>query len=71
MKQLTEIDPLKRNVSVNEQIEALDSQKEHYLQQRQEKQLELDMIDSDISFVEAQIANILMNKKRRKRCDEH
>lgn len=38
--------------------------KDKYIQLRREKQLEIDVINSDISGIEAQIANILMNKRR-------
>ena len=44
------INPLKRNMSADRQIE---------------EQLELDVINSDISLIEAQIANILMMKGRK------
>lgn len=61
---MTEINPLKRNVSADEEIRQLDSRRSNFLQQRKEKILELDVIDSDISFIEAQIANILINRRK-------
>lgn len=57
-------DPLKRNLSADKQIEALNKQKSEYVRERSEKQLELDVINSEISLIEAQIANILMIKRR-------
>ncbi len=63
----TEINPYKRNISVTEQINELGEKKAKFVQLRQEKQLELDVINSDISSIEAQIANILMIKRSRKK----
>lgn len=60
----TEIDPYKRNISASEEISELGEKKDKYIQLRREKQLEIDVINSDISGIEAQIANILMNKRR-------
>ena len=62
----TEINPLKRNISAVKQISELGEKKRKFVQLRQEKQLEIDVIDSDISSIEAQIANILMIKRSRK-----
>lgn len=62
----TEINPYRRNISVTEQINELGEKKRKFVQLRQEKQLELDIINSDISSIEAQIANILMIKRSRK-----
>lgn len=59
------INPLKRNMSANRQIEELNKRKSEYVRERSEKQLELDVINSDISLIEAQIANILMMKERK------
>lgn len=59
------INPLKRNMSANSQIEELNKRKSEYVRERSEKQLELDVINSDISLIEAQIANILMMKWRK------
>ncbi len=61
-----ESNPLKRNISADRQIKALNDEKEKYLKYRQEKQIELERIESDISQIEAQIANIMMKKSRRK-----
>ena len=58
------INPLKRNTSADRQIEQLNKSKSEYVRQRSEKQLELDVINSKISSIEAQIANILMIKRR-------
>lgn len=59
------INPLKRNMSADNQIEELNKRKSEYVRERSEKQLELDVINSDISLIEAQIANILMMKWRK------
>ncbi len=59
------INPLKRNMSADRQIEELNKRKSEYVRERSEKQLELDVINSDISLIEAQIANILMMKGRK------
>ncbi len=59
------INPLKRNMSADRQIEELNKRKSEYVRERSEKQLELDVINSDISLIEAQIANILMMKERK------
>lgn len=59
------INPLKRNMSADRQIEELNKRKSEYVRERSEKQLELDVINSDISLIEAQIANILMMKWRK------
>lgn len=59
------INPLKRNMSADRQIEELNKRKSEYVSERSEKQLELDVINSDISLIEAQIANILMMKARK------
>lgn len=59
------INPLKRNMSADSQIEELNKRKSEYVRERSEKQLELDVINSDISLIEAQIANILMMKWRK------
>ncbi len=63
----TEINPLKRNISVVKQISELGERKAKFVKLRQGKQLELDAINSDISSIEAQIANILMRKRSRKK----
>ncbi|MBQ6943908.1 MAG: hypothetical protein IJ305_02165 [Oscillospiraceae bacterium] len=63
----TEINPYRRNISVTEQINELGEKRAKFVQLRQEKQLELDVINSDISSIEAQIANILMRKRSRKK----
>ena len=63
----TEINPYRRNISVTEQINELGEKRAKFVQLRQEKQLELDVINSDISSIEAQIANILMKKRSRKK----
>lgn len=57
-------DPLKRNLSAEKQIERLKKQKSEYVLKRYERQIELDVINSEISSIEAQIANILMAKRR-------
>lgn len=62
----TEINPSRRNISADEQIAELDSKKSEFVRKRQEKELEIDGINSDISQIEAQIANILMKTHRRK-----
>lgn len=59
------INPLKRNMSADRQIEEINKRKSEYVSERSEKQLELDVINSDISLIEAQIANILMMKARK------
>ena len=59
------INPLKRNTSADRQIEELNKRKSEYVRERSEKQLELDVINSDLSLIEAQIANILMIKGRK------
>ncbi len=62
-----ESNPLKRNISVSRQIQALTEEKEKYQQYWQEKKIELERIESDISQIDAQIANILArNRSRRK-----
>lgn len=61
----TEIEPYKRNISASEEICELGEKKDKYIELRREKMLELDLINSDISLIEAQIANILMNKRRK------
>lgn len=58
------INPLKRNTSADRQIEQLNKSKSEYVRVRSEKQLEIDVINSKISSIEAQIANILMIKRR-------
>ena len=63
----TEINPYRRNISVTEQINELGEKRAKFVQLRQEKQLELDVINSDISSIEAQIANILIRKRSRKK----
>ncbi|MBQ8904492.1 MAG: hypothetical protein IJY73_09470 [Oscillospiraceae bacterium] len=63
----TEINPYRRNISVTEQINELGEKRAKFVQLRQEKQLELDVINSDISSIEEQIANILMRKRSRKK----
>lgn len=60
----TELNPLKRNISADKEISQLDSRRSDFIRQRKEKQLELDVLDSDISSIEAQIANILMNRRK-------
>lgn len=59
------INPLKRNMSADRQIEELNKRKSEYVRERNAKQIELDVISSDISLIEAQIANILMMKARK------
>ncbi len=61
----TEIEPYKRNISASEEICELGNKKDKYIEMRREKMLELDVINSDISLIEAQIANILMTKRRK------
>lgn len=61
------INPSKRNTSADRQIEELNKRKLEYVRERSEKQLELDVINSDISLIEAQIANILMIKGRKQK----
>lgn len=61
----TEIDPYRRNISASEEISELGKKKDSCIQLRRKKQLELDVINSDISLIEAQIANILMIKRRK------
>lgn len=63
----TGINPLKRNISAVKQISELGEKRAKFVQLRQEKQLELDVINSDISSIEAQIANILIRKRSRKK----
>lgn len=58
------VNPSKRNLSADSQIEELIKRKSEYIGVRSEKQLELDVINSKISSIEAQIANILMVKRR-------
>lgn len=58
------VNPSKRNLSADSQIEELNKRKSEYIGVRSEKQLELDVINSAISSIEAQIANILMVKRR-------
>lgn len=60
------INPLKRNMSADRQIEELNKRKSEYVRERSEKQLELDVINSDISLIEAQIANIMMKERKHK-----
>lgn len=66
----TESNPLKRNISAERQIKILTDTKEKYLQYKQEKMIELERIESDISQIDAQIANIMMKKSRRKKLYE-
>lgn len=61
----TEIEPYKRNISAFDEICELGEKKDRFIQLRREKQLELDDINSNISLIEAQIANILMTKRRK------
>ncbi len=61
---MTEINPSKRNTSADKEIAELDSRKSEYIRQRTDKQLEIDVINSNISSIEARIANILMKKRR-------
>lgn len=61
---MTEIDPSKRNTSADKEFAELDSRKSEYIRQRTDKQLEIDVINSNISSIEARIANILMKKRR-------
>ena len=63
----TGINPLKRNISAVKQISELGERKAKFVKLRQEKQLELDVINSDISSIEAQIANILMIKRSKRK----
>lgn len=63
----SETNPLRRNTSADKEINELDSLRTEYLRQRQEKQIELDVINSNISSIEAQIANIIMNKPKPKK----
>lgn len=64
---MTEINPSKRNMRAEKEIAELDSKKEEFIRQRTNKQLEIDVIDSEISAIEAQIANIIMIKRRVKK----
>lgn len=66
----TESNPLKRNISAAKQIKALTDEKEKYLKHQQEIRIELERIESDISQIDAQIANIMMKKSRRKKLYE-
>lgn len=59
------INPSKRNMSADSQIAELNKRKSEYVCRRTEKEIELDVINSDISLIEAQIANILMIKGRK------
>ena len=61
----TEIDPYRRNISASEEISELGKKEDRCIQLRRKKQLELDVINFDISLIEAQIANILMIKRRK------
>ncbi len=61
------INPSKRNMSADSQIEELNKRKSEYVRERSEKQLELDVINSDIYLIEAQIANILMVTRRKRK----
>lgn len=66
------LNPIKRSTSADREINELNNLKQEYLRKRQEKQIELDMINSEISSIEAQIANIIMHKpkmrKERTKC---
>lgn len=58
------VNPSRRNLSADSQIAELNKRKSEYISVRSEKQIELDVINSKISSIEAQIANILMIKRR-------
>lgn len=62
---MAEIDPYKRNTSAEQEISLLGDKKEDFIRQRTEKILEIDIINSNISSIEAQIANIMMNRRNR------
>ncbi len=61
------INPSKRNMSADSQIAELNKRKSEYVRERTEKEIELDVINSAISLIEAQIANILMITRRKHR----
>ena len=65
--QHTGFNPHRRNISVSKQLEELYGKKAEYVRLQSEKQLELDVICSDISSIEAEIANIMMRKAKRKK----
>lgn len=65
--QHTVFNPHRRNISAAKQLEELYGKKAEYVRLQSEKQLELDVISSDISSIEAEIANIMMKKSKRKK----
>lgn len=64
---MTEINPSKRNMRAEKEIAELGNKKEEFIRQKTSKQLEIDVINSKISAIEAQIANIIMIKRRLKK----
>ena len=62
---MAEIDPYKRNTYAEQEISLFGDKKEDLICQRTEKILEIDIINSNISSIEAQIANIMMNRRNR------
>ena len=59
--------PHRRNISAAKQLEELYGKKAEYGRLQGEKQLELDVINSDISSIEPELANIMMSKSKRKK----
>lgn len=63
---MREINPCRRNTSAEKEIAILGDKKENYIRKRSEKMLEIDVLDSTISSIEAQIANIMMKRSKTK-----
>lgn len=64
---VTELNPRSRNIKADLQLSALDEEKRKYLKIRQDKMIEIDKINLEISRIEQETANILIKKTRRKK----
>ena len=64
---VTELNPRSRNIKADLQLSALDEEKKKYMKIRQDKMIEIDKINLEISRIEQETANILIKKTRRKK----
>ena len=61
---MSEIIPYKRNTSAKRETEKLYEKKAEFQELAKKKQLEIEVINSDISLIEAQVADMMMKKRR-------
>lgn len=61
---MSEIIPYKRNTSAEREIKKLYEKKAEYQELAKKKQLEIEVINSDISLIDAQVADMMMKKRR-------